>query len=104
MKDEEAIDWMEVRISRLPLDKENKLKEGVMGGLPRKILCVFGKEKEEDECVRKKLVLMCGKIVVHEKNKMCANKEHGRKLCVTNSCNGVHRRIFMKKPLDSYFK
>jgi hypothetical protein len=36
--------------------------------------------------------------------KMCANKEHGRKLCVTNSCSGVHGRISMNKPLDSYLK
>jgi hypothetical protein len=75
-----------------------------MGGLPRRILCVFGEEKEEDECVRKKIVLMCGKNVVHEKKKMCANKEHGRKLCVASSCSGVYGRISMKKPLDSYFK
>jgi hypothetical protein len=47
---------------------------------------------------------MCGKIVVHGKNKMCANKEHGRKLCVASSCSGVHGRISMKKLLDSYFK
>jgi hypothetical protein len=36
--------------------------------------------------------------------KMCANKEYGRKLCVTNSCNGIHGKISMNKPLDSYFK
>jgi hypothetical protein len=36
--------------------------------------------------------------------KMCANKEHGRKLCVTSSCNGVHGRISMNKLLDFYLK
>jgi hypothetical protein len=34
--------------------------------------------------------------------KMCANKKHGRKLCVANSCNGVHGRISINKLLDSY--
>jgi hypothetical protein len=35
------------RISKLPLDKESKLKEG-LGGIPRRersILCVWGKEE-----------------------------------------------------------
>jgi len=42
LKDEEAIDWYK-RISKLSLDKGNKLKEG-HGGLPReKTLCVWGK-------------------------------------------------------------
>jgi hypothetical protein len=30
-------------------------------------LMCFWEESEEDECVREKLILMCGKIVVHEK-------------------------------------
>jgi len=51
---------LEGRISKLPLDKENKLKEGswrlAKGG--RSILCL-GKEKEE--CVRRGLVHMCEK-------------------------------------------
>jgi hypothetical protein len=38
------------------------------------------------------------------KKKMCAKKKHGKKLCVTSSCSGVHGRISMNKPLDSYFK
>jgi hypothetical protein len=83
---------------------------GVMEGgqvfltLTKEDLMCFWEEKEEDECVRKNLVLMCGKIIVHEKNKMCANKEHGRKLCVASNCSGVDGRISVKKPLDSYFK
>jgi hypothetical protein len=45
LKDEEAIDWCK-RISKLSLDKGNKLKDGD-GGLPRKkALCVFGKKRE----------------------------------------------------------
>jgi hypothetical protein len=54
-----------------------------MGGLTPKgsgILCVFSGEKEENECVKEKLVLMCEKMLFM--GKMCANKDHGRKLCV----------------------
>jgi hypothetical protein len=36
--------------------------------------------------------------------KMCANKEHGRKLFLASSSSGVHGRMSMKKPLDSYLK
>jgi hypothetical protein len=49
-----------------------------MGGLPRRILCVFFREKkEEEECVRKKLVLMCEKNVVHEKTKYVQTNSMG---------------------------
>jgi hypothetical protein len=41
---------------------------------------------------------MCEKILFMEK--MCANKKHGRKLCIENSYSGVHGRISMNKPLD----
>jgi hypothetical protein len=61
------------KISKLPLDKESKLKEG-LGGVPRKessILCFRGKN-EENESVRKRLVFMCGKVLFMKK--MCANK------------------------------
>jgi hypothetical protein len=45
LKDEEAIDWCK-RISKLSLNKGNKLKEG-HGGLPRKKAWgFFGKKKE----------------------------------------------------------
>ncbi len=74
---------------------------GVMGGLPKEsgILCVFwgGKKCE------KKINSYVWRSVVRGK-KMCANKEHGKKLCVVNSCSGVHGRISMNKPLDSYLK
>ncbi len=36
--------------------------------------------------------------------KMCEKKKHGKKLCVTSSCSGVHKRISMNKPLDFYLK
>jgi hypothetical protein len=35
--------------------------------------------------------------------KMCANKKHGKKLCVASS-SGVHGRMSMTKPMDSYLK
>ncbi len=43
---------------------------------------------------------MCEKMLFIGKE-LCANKEHGRKLCVASSCNGVHGKISMNKPLDS---
>jgi len=51
LKDEEAIDWCK-RISKLSLDKGNKLKEG-HGGLSReKALCVGeeGRRKRRMKC------------------------------------------------------
>jgi hypothetical protein len=62
----------------------------------------FWEEKEEDECVRENLVLMCEKWLFMEK--MCANKEHGRKWCVVHNSSGVHGNICMTKPLDYYLK
>jgi hypothetical protein len=60
---------LEGKISKLPLDKENKLKEGhgrlTKGGL---VFCVFfpGK-KEENEGVKEKLVLMCERMLFMKK-------------------------------------
>jgi hypothetical protein len=62
---------LEGKIFKLPLDKEDKFKEGswrLTKG--RGEYLVFGKEKEENECVRKRLIIMCGK--------MCANKSMER--------------------------
>jgi hypothetical protein len=44
------------------------------GGLPgeRGVSCVWGKEKEENKCVKKILVSMCGNVLFMKK--MCANK------------------------------
>jgi hypothetical protein len=47
-----------------------------------------GREKEEKESVRKRLVLMCGKVFM--KKLMCARNKHGK--------------ISMTKPLEFYFK
>jgi hypothetical protein len=67
LKDEEAMDWCK-RISRLSLDKGNKLKGG-HGGSPREMDCVNGKnekeKEEENEVGERLLVLVCGG--VHEK-------------------------------------
>jgi hypothetical protein len=41
----------------------------------RGVSCVFGKEKEENECVRKRLILMCGKVFM---GNICANKSMER--------------------------
>jgi hypothetical protein len=74
-----------------------------MGGLPRGewyLVCFFRVKKQENECVRKKLILMCKRMLFMEK--MRANKKHGRKLCVASSRSGIHGRIFMNKPLDFY--
>jgi hypothetical protein len=55
MKDEEAIDWREGFL-QLPLDKENKLKEGSLEGLggEKFLSCVL--KEDENECVRGELV------------------------------------------------
>ncbi len=70
---------MEQGISKLSLDKGNKLKEG-HGGLPRKrILCVYVERKKKwMKCEEGFLVLMCGEEFVE---KVCARIKHGRKLC-----------------------
>jgi len=48
------------------------------GGLPngKGSILRFGKEKEENECVKKRLILMCGKVLFM--GKMCANKNMER--------------------------
>jgi hypothetical protein len=103
MKDEEAIDWKE-GFPNFHWTKRTNSRRGhgklTKGGVVSYVFCP-GK-KEENECVRGKLVLMCKITLFMEK--MCANKKHGRKLCVVSSCIGVHERISMNKPLDSYLK
>jgi hypothetical protein len=56
---------LERRISKLPLDKGNKLKERSwqLTKGERNILCEKKRKKEENECVRKRLVFMCGKVI-----------------------------------------
>jgi hypothetical protein len=47
-------------------------------------LCVWGKEKKRRRCEEKFLVLMCEEVFM---KKVCARIKHGRKLCVTSTCN-----------------
>jgi hypothetical protein len=94
---------LEGKISILPLEKGNKLKEGSRKLTKQEEFVCFFPKKEENECGKEKLVLMCEKVLFMKK-KLCANKEHGRKLCVKSSYSGVHGRISMNKPLDSYLK
>ncbi len=53
------------RIFKLSLDKENKLKEGSWEAYQKQkwylVYFVFWKKKEENKCVRKKIVLLCEK-------------------------------------------
>jgi hypothetical protein len=102
MKDEEAIDSRE-GFPNFHWTRRTSSRKG-HGRLTKKEwdLVYFREEKEENECVKEKLVLMCEKVLFMEK--MCANKERGRKLCVVSSCSGVHGRISMNKLLDSYLK
>jgi hypothetical protein len=88
LKDEEAIDW-KGGFRSFHWTREISSKKG-HGYLPRErgVSCVGGRGKEENECVRKILVLMCGKLLFMEK--MCARNNHGK--------------ISMTKPLEFYFK
>ncbi len=65
-------------------------------------MCVFPWEEEEIECVEGELVVMCEEVSFMEKKMQ--TKDHGRKLCVANSCRGVHEGISMNKPLDFLLK
>ncbi len=74
MKDEDAIDWKE-EFAQLPLDKENKFKEGSWKAWWREfifILC-FSSKEEENECVRGDIVVMCEKMLFMEEN-VCKQK------------------------------
>jgi hypothetical protein len=80
---------LEQRISKLSLNKGNKLKEGHGGLLREKVLCVCGKErKRRKKCEEECLVLLCGEVFME---KECARIKHGRKLCVTSTCNKTFR-------------
>jgi hypothetical protein len=73
-----------------------------------KVFCIlyFSWEEEENECVRRELIVMCEEVllsVVHGK-KCVQTKKHRRKLCVTSNYSGVHEMISMNKPLDFLLK
>ncbi len=88
LKDEEAIDWRE-GFRNFHWARGTSSRKG-HGGLPKekKISYVGGRGKEENECVRKILVFMCGKVLFMEK--MCARNKHGRNPMI--------------KPMEFYFK
>jgi hypothetical protein len=87
LKDEEAIDW-KGGFRSFHWTRGISSRKGY-GGLPRekRLSWVGEREKEEKECVKKRLVLMCGKVFM---KKMCARNKHGR--------------ISMTKPFEFYFK
>jgi hypothetical protein len=74
---------LEGRISKLPLDKENKLKEGSWEAYQKKewTLCVFfwGK-KEDNEYVRGELILMCERMLFIKK-KVCKQRAWKEVVC-----------------------
>jgi hypothetical protein len=73
MKDEGAVDWKE-RFPNFHWTRKTNSKRGLRCVLrkERSILCFGGKEKEENESVKKILIFMCGKKKFMKK--MCANK------------------------------
>jgi hypothetical protein len=88
LKDEEAIDWRG-GFRSFHWTRGTSSRKGY-GGLPREkeVFWVGRKEKEEMECVRKKIVLMCGNVLFMKK--MCLRYKYGR--------------ISMTKLLEFYFK
>ncbi len=88
---------MEGRISILPLDKGNKLKEGSRRlTKEEEFVCFF--RKEENECEREKIVFMCEKKLFMEKKIVQTKSMEG------SSYSEVHGRISMNKTLDSCLK
>ncbi len=76
MKDEETIDWRE-GFPNFHWTRRISSRRG-HGGLPKGEgnILLFGKENEENECVRKRFIFMCGKVLFM--GKMCANKSMER--------------------------
>jgi hypothetical protein len=71
MKDEETIDWKEI----FPNFHWTRRGHGGLAKGEGNILH-FKNKKEENECVKKRLILMCGKVLFM--GKMCANKSMER--------------------------
>jgi hypothetical protein len=75
---------LEQGISKLSLDKGNKLKEGD-GGLPReKVVCVWGKEKKGRRKCEEGFSSYVWRGV---DGRGCARIKHGRRLCVASTCS-----------------
>jgi hypothetical protein len=101
LKDEEAIDWREGfrSLKRSRGTSSRKVKEAYQGG---GVSCVEKKRKEKNECVRKKLVLMCverccsWKVCVQELS-MEGIPWQSLWSFVSNSCSSqIHRWIYVK--------
>jgi hypothetical protein len=73
---QETIDWRE-GFPNFHWTRRTSLRRG-HGGLPKGegSILRFGKEKEENDCVKKRLILMCVKVLFM--GKMCANKSMER--------------------------
>ncbi len=76
--------WLEGRISTTSIGQREQVQGGVMEklGISFLITCFFCR-RGEWMCERRTSCYVW-KCVVHG-NKWCVKKEHGRKLCVTNS-------------------
>jgi hypothetical protein len=79
LKDEEAMDWCK-RISKISLDKGNKLKGSWRLTKEGGIVCMWkGKKEEEEECEEDwLLVRMCAKSSIEG---MCARIKHRNSVC-----------------------
>ncbi len=69
---------------QLPLDKESKLKVH-LGGVPNegeKYLVFWGKKKEKNGSVRRRLIFMCGKVLFKKKIKKCVQTRAWKEVVV----------------------
>ncbi len=67
---------MEGKISTTSIGQGKQVQGGVMESLGEKnflVPCVFSWEEEENECVRRELIVMCEKILFMEEN-VCKQK------------------------------
>jgi hypothetical protein len=69
-----------------------------MESLGKKIFSIFFRD-EENECVRKKLIVMYKEVLFMEANGV-QTKKHKRKLCAASSCSGIYGIISMNKLLN----
>ncbi len=71
---------MEGKISILPLDKGNKLKERLRRLTKEEEFVCFFRKEEENECEKEELVLMCEKCF-HGKKLMCKQRAWKEVVC-----------------------
>jgi hypothetical protein len=103
MKDEGAIDWREGFPTSIGQ------REQVQGGSWRctkegeEYIVFWGKKKEENENVKRKLVFMCGKVSLKKKRDVC-KQEHGRKLLCSKYLKWSSWKDFHDKTSGFLFK